>query len=191
MLKTVDFYFGKKKVKDFLKIPTEKSKRVFFYAAEDGGGRLCESLARQVVDIAKDALIDQSYNPKPLNEKYAAWKTKRGFPADPGLMTFMMLQNLSFFRTGDRKGWVVGYKEATHGLFGMEMFNEITKTALIEYATWYEFGAVRKKSTQVARPFMRYSLDKMMRTNFKQTVVKEFIKPFEDVWWSEEMRWKF
>jgi hypothetical protein len=187
MLKlNAEFFFGKKKVNDFLKIPTEQSTRVFFYAAEEGGGRLCLSLARQLVDIARDALETQEYNPKKLNDKYRKWKYNKGLDTDPGFMTWTMYKGLSFFRSGDRKGWVVGYSDASHGLFGTYIQNPVTMANLSEYASWYEFGVVRTKSVQPGRPWLRYSLNKLMRNNYNDTVVEEFIKPFKEAWWSEK-----
>jgi len=185
----VEFYFGAKKVNDFLKIPIEKSKRVFIYAAEEGGGRLCLSLARQTCTIAREALLTAEYDPARLEDPYLVWKVKHGYAPDLntpriGFMTNMMFENLSFFRTGDRYGWVVGYKTSATGAVGQGLINEVKKTALTDYAYYFEFG----NKNQVKRPWLRYSLDKMMRENYKKTVVEEFIKPFTKEWWQESWR---
>lgn len=180
------WYFGGKIVSDPLKIPSIASKRLFFYQAQEGGGRLCEKLARITVDVAREALLTEEYNPTPLDPKYAAWKRKR-FPNKPiGIMTATMLESISAFRSGDRKGWLVGIKGAEKGAVGAKTINPITKTPVGEYGYYYEIGNIN----QIRRPVLRYSLDKVMREYFDQTIVEDFIKPFKRIWWRETYRFR-
>jgi len=173
------WFFGGKKVKDPLKIQSVNSKRIFFYQAVDGGGRLCERLAQETANIARDVLISEEYNPVYIDEKYKKWKANKGYHTGIGRMTDTMLNSISAFRSGDRKGWVVGFKAGEFGAVGPATTNPVTKTPLEEYGYYFEAGNIN----QIRRPFMRYSLDKVMREKFDATVVNNFIKPFERTWW--------
>jgi hypothetical protein len=193
----VNYYFGSKQTSYPLELNLRNGKKVILHATENNGGRLNEALAKSAAEFAKDALITQEYSPAPLGANYLMWKSNKGFSLPIGFLNKSgntMYNNITAFRSGDRRGWVFGVKERS----GKHTYTYSTKKGtrtvtrpMTSVVQWFEFGT-RK---QPIRPFMRYGLDKMLRQTFDEISYNKLVVPLKRAftdpsWWDDRMRAK-
>ncbi len=187
----VTHYFGNHKFAEFpVKVLARNGKDFIYHAAEAGGGRFNESLARKVAQEMRDALVSKSYNPVPLDPAWVKRKLKHGWDPRIGFMTGTMFANITHWRPGGgfqgtgSRGWSAGIKDTESGQFGQgSIMHPVARGAagdisLAQVTKYFEFGAMN----QIRRPYLRYALDKVLQKEFHHMRYKMIIKPFIGIW---------